>query len=202
MIRCDASRGRLSVALVAGVGLAAFVSAVFPRDDGDPLDRGSPRSSSTTPPREEEKTFNANGYSFAYPASWAKGRERITEGGRSATAFGWDGPTAVSPSTSGEALVVVTEPLQGPLVERRLDPYLRLMRKRLESEGERPLQAPTRVTVAGFPALRAAVEFPDGAVRRYTVILARRTAYFLTCTFISEEMKRGCDRVENSFAVE
>jgi hypothetical protein len=192
----------LSVALVAGVGLAAFVSAVFPPDDGDSLERGAPRPSFTTPPREEETTFNANGYSFAYPASWTKGRERMTEAGRATTAFGWDAPTAVSPSTSGEALVLVAEPLQGPLTRRDLDPYLGLMGKRLESEGERPLQAPTRVTVAGFPALRGAVEFPDGAVRRYTVILARRTAYFLTCTFISEEMRRGCDRVEDSFAVE
>ena len=98
--------------------------------------------------------------------------------------------------------MLVAEPLQGPLAERTFDPYLRLMRKRLRNEGDGLVERPTRVDVAGLPAVRSTVEFPDGAIRRYTVMLDRRRAYFLTCTFISEEMERGCDRVEESFRVE
>jgi hypothetical protein len=191
---------RLSVVLVVGVALAAFVTALLPRDDTDARRHASRPSSSTIDTWEptDEKLFVADGYSFAYPASWAKGRERVTDAGRVTTAFAWDAPTAISPSTSGEALVVVAEPLS----ERDFDPYLRLIRGRLRNEGERLLESPTHVTLAGLPAFRSAVEFPDGAVRRYTVIVGRRRAYFLTCTFLSEEMERGCDRVEESFRVE
>jgi hypothetical protein len=193
----------LSVALVVGVALAAFVTAVLPRDDSDSPKQGSPPSSSTIAPREAtQKTFKADGYSFTYPGAWAKGRERVTEAGRFTTAFAWDAPTAISPSTSGEALVLVAEPLREPPIERSLGPYLRLIRKRLKNEGEGLLEGPTHVTLAGLPAVRSAVEFPDGAVRRYTVIVDRRRAYFLTCTFISKGMERGCDQVEASFEVE
>jgi hypothetical protein len=190
----------LSVGLVVAVALAAFVTALLPRDDGDALKRASRPSTSTIPSREpaDEKLFEADGYSFSIPAAWAQGRERVTDAGRVTTAFAWDAPTAISPSTSGEALVVVAEPLP----ERDFDPYLRLMRTRLRNEGERLLESPTRVTLAGLPAFRSAVEFPDGAVRRYTVIVGRRRAYFLTCTFISEAMERSCDRVEESFRAE
>ena len=187
---------------MVGVALAAFATELVPRDDDAPEKRAR-LATPTTPPREAtaQKTFNAEGYSFAYPGTWAKGRDHLTRAGRFTTAFAWEAPTAVSPSTSGEVLVVVAEPVKGPLVERGFDPFLRLMRKRLENEGERPLVAPTRVRVAGLPALRSAVEFPDGAVRRYTVILDRRRAYLLTCTFISKEMERGCNQVEESFRV-
>ena len=190
----------LSVALVVGVALAAFVTALLPRDDGDAPSRVAPPSTSAIPLREpaDETIFEADGYSFSYPAAWGKGRELVTGAGRVTTSFAWDGPTAISPSTSGEALVVAVE----PLTERDFDPYLRLMRTRLRNEGERLLETLTRVSVAGHPAFRSAVEFPDGTVRRYTVMLDRRRAYFLTCTFISEEMERSCDRVEESFRVE
>ncbi len=191
---------RLSVALVVGVAVAAFVTELLPRDGADTRSDTSPSFSSTVAPREpaDEKLFQADGYSFAYPAAWGKARERVTDAGRVTTSFAWDGPTAISPSTSGEALVVAAE----PLTERDFDPHLRLMRARLRNEGERLLETLTRVNVAGLPGFRSAVEFPDGAVRRYTVILDRRRAYFLTCTFISEEMERSCDRVEESFSVE
>jgi hypothetical protein len=189
----------LSVAIVVGVALAAFVTALLPRDDGGAPTRASRPSTSVIPSREraDEKLFEADGYSFLYPAAWGKGRERVTDAGRVTTAFAWEAPSAISPSTSGEALVVVAE----PLAERDFHPYLRLIRGRLRNEGERLLESPTRVTIAGLPAFRSAVEFPDGAVRRYTVIVGSRRAYFLTCTFISEEMERSCDRVEESFRV-
>ena len=194
----------LSVVFVAAVGLAAFVTAVVPHDRDDSPSRDSSPSSSTVLRRAatEEKRFVADGYSFAYPGAWTKGRERVTQVGRFTTAFGSGAATAVSPSTSGEALVVVAEPLREPFAEKHFDRYLRLIRKRVANEGERLRQSPMRVTVAGLPAVRAAVEFPDGAVRRYTVILERRTAYLLTCTFISKQMARGCDRVEESFHVD
>jgi hypothetical protein len=195
----------LSIVLVSGVGLAAFVSAVSPRDDADSPRRRTPSPASAAAAARdpiEAKTFRVDGYSFTYPGAWLKGRERVTNAGRRTTAFARGGPTAVSPSTSGEALVLVVEPLRERGIAAQLDRYLRLLRKRLENEGEAVSEPPTRGTLAGLPVLRSAVEFRDAAVRRYTVILDTRRAYLLTCTFITEEMERGCDQVEASFRPE
>lgn len=191
----------LSVSLVVGVALAAFVTAVFPRGKVAPREHDPASAVPSGEPRDD-RLFDGDGYSFVYPGAWARSRERATEAGRLTTAFAWRAPTAISPSTSGEALVLVIEPLRESLGEAKFDPYLRLMRTRLRYEGEGLLERPSRITVAGLPALRSAVEFPDGAVRRYTVVLHRRRAYSLTCTFLSERMERGCDQVETSFSVE
>jgi hypothetical protein len=193
----------VSVALVVGVALAALVTAIPPRGNEDSAEQVS-RPSSANNPRGgaiEKKTFKRDGFSFSYPGAWVTGPDAATSVGGFTTAFAWDAATAASPSETDEVLLLMSEPLREPFLERDLGPYLKFRRDQLESAGREILEGPTRVVVAGLPTVRSVVELPNGTVRRRLEILGRQRVYLLTCRFVSAEMERGCDQVEESFRV-
>jgi hypothetical protein len=66
-------------------------------------------------------------------------------------------------------------------------------------------EGPTRLTVAGLPALRIISHPQSGLTRRIATVYDGATAYVFDCGFTPEgtdEMKRGGDQVEDSFQVE
>jgi hypothetical protein len=200
-------RGAATVGVVA---VAVVVVGLVLGCDNDSAQQGSPSFSPTTLGTGEANTFEGDGYSFSYPKELAQ-RSGVTEGGEPATVFVPDAQTvSVVASTpdlenvwapGDDVLVVIAAPQSEPLLEGEFDEYLQVRRARLKEQGKL-LEDTTRVTVAGFPAIRSVLDLGDGVALRETIIPETPTWYFLECRFSSEDMDRGCRQVEETFAVD
>jgi hypothetical protein len=139
-----------------------------------------------------DKTFRGEGYSFTYPGEWDERDVEATPGAVLTTAF--------APEGGLNALIfeVNTGP---PVTESNIDAFEDQLAEAIQESTE----GPTRLRVAGLPALRIVAHPQSGTTRRVTTVFDEETAYIFDCGFTpsrEDEMTRGCDQVEDSFQVE
>ena len=142
-----------------------------------------------------DNTFEGEGISFTYPEEWEE-REAVG-GGTPGAAF----TTAFAPEAGVNNLIFEIGDIGSPVTESNIDAFADDLAGALEESTE----GPTRLTVAGLPALRIVSHPETDSSRRITQVFDGATGYIFDCGFTSaraEEMKRGCDQAEDSFQVE
>lgn len=156
-----------------------------------------------------DKTFEGDGYSFTYPGEW---KER--EGGEAAAEVGEPVSEAFfGPSEGPDGLTVQVFRVNLSITEGNIDELSGDIAEfigELFRQGDgRVTSGPTPVTLGGLPGRAFEGSFINkGGTRvqtRLTLAFDGRTEYFLSCEFTpegAEEMKRGCEQVEESFQVE
>jgi hypothetical protein len=142
---------------------------------------------------DEGNTFEGDSYSFTYPEGWEELDAGEANPGTSLlTAFG--------PGPGLDALIF--EVATGNHVDEN---NIGALQDELAAAIQETTEGPTRLTVAGLPALRIVAHPASGRSRRVTTVFDGTTAYIFDCGYSSEsaqEMKRGCDQVEQSFELD
>jgi hypothetical protein len=138
--------------------------------------------------------FDGDGYSFTYPEGWEELEvDEVNPGARLLTAFG--------PGPGLDALIFEVNDGGSPVDESNIG----ALQDELAAAIQESTDGPTRLTVAGLPALRIVAHPSSGRSRRVTTVFDGGTAYIFDCgygTERAEEMKQGCDQVEQSFELE
>jgi hypothetical protein len=141
-----------------------------------------------------DKTFEGDGYSFTYPSDWEEWEVgEVNPGAALTTAFG--------PEEAEGALVFEVGDAGTPITDSNIDTAAEELAGALQESTEGPIQ----LSVAGLPALRIVSHPRSGLTRRITTVFDGTTMYIFDCELTPphvEEMKRGCDQVEESFEVE
>jgi hypothetical protein len=142
----------------------------------------------------ENKTFEGDGYSFTYPADWEEGEVgEVNPGATFLTAFG--------PGEGLDALIFEIND-GGPHVD---ESNIGAFQEELAAAIQESTEGPTRLTVAGLPALRIVAHPQPGRSRRVTSVFDATTMYIFDCGFATDraaEMLEGCDLIEESLEIE
>jgi PsbP len=159
-----------------------------------------------------DKTFEGDGFSFAYPGGWSETGEFESKAQAGSESPG--SQVAVAPGEEGQDLVLVqVGPTSPSITEDNIDELEGEIARQVESlfqqaEGQ-VTDGPTRVTAGGLPALgfEATSITSDGVSveSRLTLIYDGRNQYAVNCQFTPEgatEIERGCDQILSSFQVE
>jgi hypothetical protein len=159
-----------------------------------------------------DKTFEGEGYSFTYPEDWRDRTEDI-EFSAQAGSEPTTSEVVLAPGDRPDVVIVQVGPTSPSITEDNIDELEEEIARVVESgfqQADGQLTAgPTRVTVAGLPPIRlegtSVTPAGDSVRSRLTLIYDGRNQYAVNCQFTpegAEEMKRGCDQVEESFQVE
>jgi hypothetical protein len=143
----------------------------------------------------DENTFEREGVSFTYPENWGEAEYEAVD---PAAVFG----TAFTPEENSlTGLIFEISRGDVTVTEKNIDDVLADAAGALDPSTE----GPSRLTVGGLPAIRFVSHPQAGLTRRVTFVFDGTTIYALNCAFTperAEEMKRGCEQVVTSFAVE
>lgn len=153
--------------------------------------------------KDAGKTFEGDGYSFAYPAEWAE------QGGDTNTGRI---DALVAPPQGGRnavALTVVRHAVAKPVTDATIDQTVRDARPAVNAflmrTGGVLESGPTRVTRSGLPGLRFRLSSAglDPVVHiQATWLYVGTTAYTFNCQFLDSGTKsvmRACEQVLKSF---
>jgi hypothetical protein len=198
----------LAVTLVLGFSLVACGSDEPATPAGGGSATNAPSTESSDPSASADaQTFEGHGVSFRYPADW----ETITESGNSAS----QGTQAWSETfgIDGANLVMVAEySINIPITAGNIDQHSEELTNQIEGlftqAGGSIQQGPTKLTMAGFPALgySGTVVNPQAVSVRNRILLAFNdtTEYFVNCQSTTESadvVDAGCEQVITTFAL-
>jgi hypothetical protein len=142
----------------------------------------------------EGNTFEGDGYSFTYPKGWEElDAGEANPGASLLTAFG--------PGPGLDALIFEVADGGSPVDENNIG----AMQDELAAAIQPSTEGPTRLTVAGLPALRIVAHPQSGRSRRVTTAFDGTTMYIFDCGYSdarAQEMKQGCNEIEQSFELE
>lgn len=141
-----------------------------------------------------DKTFEREDISFTYPGEWEE-----LDPGEGAPGAIFD--TAFGPQEGLDGLIFEINDAGTPVTEGNIDAVVEDVAGGIQESTE----GPTRLTVAGLPAMRIVSHPQSDLTRRITMVFDGATAYIFNCGFTpprAEEMQRGCDQVEESFQIE
>jgi hypothetical protein len=140
------------------------------------------------------KTFEGDGYTFVYPEEWEE--LDAGEAGQEATLL-----TAFGPGEGLDAMLLeVFE--DGPVVD---ESNIGAFQEDLAASIRETTEAPTRLTVAGLPALRILAHPQPDRRRRVTTVFDGSTMYIFDCGYATDraaEMLEGCDLIEESLEID
>ena len=141
-----------------------------------------------------DKTFEGKGYSFTYPAEWEEYElDEVNPGAALTTVF--------APEEGLSGLIFEISDGGSPVTADNIDEAEEDLAGAIQESTEGPIQ----LTMAGLPALRIVAHPRSDLTRRITTAFDGATLYLFDCAFTperAEEMKRGCDQVEESFEIE
>jgi hypothetical protein len=153
-----------------------------------------------------DKVFEGEGYSFMYPAAWEEQDPEASVEGEDVISSAFVG------QDNTNVMGVYLYPLPGSITKDNIEGYaddISAQAKGIyENLGGQLSTGPTPVVVDGLPGFRyeGSLDNGDDVVQaRITRVFAGTTEYYLYCQFTpeaAEEMKQGCDQVEESLRVE
>jgi hypothetical protein len=141
-----------------------------------------------------DQTFAGDGYSFTYPAEW----EELDAGEASPDATLL---TAFGPGEGLDALLFEVYE-DGSVVD---ETNIGAFQEDLAAAVRETTEGPTRLTVAGLPALRILAHPQPDRRRRVTTVFDGTTMYIFDCGYATDraaEMLEGCDLIEESLEID